>query len=72
MTLFKKTVSSIAALALMAGVVPGTVSTASAWETGQLREKPKPGPIIIIFMVLVGAGIFALASSGGDDRPTSP
>ena len=74
----RKIGGAVVALALVAGAVPGMISTAAAIETGQMLDKgPKwphrPGDMIIVGVGLAAliAGIVVLSKSG-KDTPTSP
>ncbi len=65
------------ALALVAGAVPGTISSAVAVETGQLLDKGPRWPHKTSHFVQLGLGLAALAAvifliADGDDKPTSP
>ena len=67
---------AFAALALVAGAVPGAVTSASAIETGQMIDRGR-FPRTTAHFALLGLGLAALIAtivlvSGGDDNPTSP
>ena len=73
----KKLGVGLAALALMAGAVPGTIGTAVAVETGQMLDKGPRWPnkplhyveLVVIIASLVG--LFFVVK-GGSDKPASP
>ena len=78
MKLKHKMGGAVLALALVAGAVPGTISTAAAVETGQLLDKgPKwphrPGDKVILWLGIAAlVAAIVLVTGSKDDRPTSP
>jgi ABC-type enterochelin transport system permease subunit len=77
MQLKHKVGAALAALALVAGAVPGTISGANAYENpngGQHFDKGRfPRTIhIVILSVLATAGLIFVLTKNDDDRPTSP
>ena len=66
------------ALALVAGAIPGVISSAAAVETGQLLDKGPRWPHRPGDMIVLGLGIAAtiaaivLVTGSNRDRPTSP
>ncbi len=78
----RKIGGAVLALALVAGAIPGTISSASAVETGQMKiclgsdGKHHPcnrgSPVVLALVVAASvAGIYLLVQ-GSSDRPTSP
>jgi hypothetical protein len=77
MKLRHKVGTAVAALALVAGAVPGTISGANAYENpngGQHFDKGRfPRTIHIVALLTITAVIAAIVlSKSNDDRPTSP
>ena len=78
MKLKQKIGGAVLALAVVAGAIPGTMSSAAAWETGQLLDKGPRWPNKPLHFVELGLGIAAMValivvlSDGSNDRPTSP
>lgn len=69
---------AVMALALVAGAIPGTISSAVAIETGQMLDKGPRWPHKTSHFVQLGIGLAALVTTillitgNNDDRPTSP
>ena len=78
MTFKRKIGGAVLALALVAGAIPGVISSAAAVETGQLLDKgPKwpnrPGDVMKTALGLAAIiATIVLVSGGKNDRPTSP
>ena len=78
MKLKHKMGGAVLALALVAGAVPGTISTAAAVETGQLLDKgPRwpngPGDKVVLALGIAAmVAAIVLVTGSKDDRPTSP
>lgn len=80
MKLKHKIGGAVTALALVAGAIPGTISSAFAIEhgKGQMLDKGPKWPHKSIHFVQLGLGIAALIATivlvtgNDDDKPTSP
>jgi hypothetical protein len=76
MTFRHKVGAAIGALALVAGAVPGAVTSASAYENpkgGQHMDRGRfPRKIHIVMILTVTAIVAAVLLTKNDDRPTSP
>jgi hypothetical protein len=76
MKLRHKVGAAVAALALVAGAVPGTIVAANAYENpngGQHFDRGRfPRTIHIVIILAASVAAIALLSRGGDDRPASP
>ncbi len=78
MKLKQKIGGAVLALAVVAGAVPGAISSAAAIETGQMLDKGPRWPHRPGDKMILGLGIAAVValivvlSSGSNDRPTSP
>ncbi|MFZ1478390.1 MAG: hypothetical protein WAT18_11655 [Sphingorhabdus sp.] len=80
MKLYKKIGGAVLALSVVAGAVPGAISSAAAIEHkgGQMMDKGPRWPHKSIHFVQLGLGIAALVAAivlvagNDDDKPTSP
>ena len=78
MTFKRKIGGAVLALALVAGAVPGVISSAAAVETGQLLDKGPRWPNKPLHYVVIAVGTAAaiatlvLLTRNKNDQPTSP
>jgi hypothetical protein len=76
MKLRHKVGAAIAALALVAGAVPGTIAAANAYENpngGQHFDRGRfPRTIHIVLIVSAAVVALIVLSKSNDDRPASP
>jgi hypothetical protein len=77
MALKRKIGGAVLALALVAGAIPGFISSASAVETGQLLDRGRwprnfaQAAVTVVGLAALIAGIVVLTSKN-KDAPTSP
>lgn len=78
MTLKRKIGGAALALALVAGAIPGVISSASAVETGQMLDKGPRWPhkslhyVTIVIGTAAAIATIVLLTRNKNDRPTSP
>lgn len=80
MTLYRKIGGAVLALSVIAGAVPGVISSAAAIEhgKGQMLDKGPRWPHKSIHFVQLGLGLAALVATivlvagNNDDTPASP